>query len=289
MVAERVVLRRVEHLEQGRRRVAPVVRPDLVDLVEQDDRVHRTGLLDRAHDPARERADVRSPVSADLRLVPDAAERDADELPAERSCDRLAQRGLAHSGRTREQDHRARAAPADHLEPALGTAAPDGEVLDDPLLHLVEPVVIGIQHGTGGDHIGGVVGRDAPGQLEHGVEPGPDPCRLRALVAGPLELVDLAQRLAYGVGDLGGLDTAAVVVSAFGLLHPPADRGELLPQQQLLLALLHALTNILTDLVGDLDLGEMLPRPPDQGLQPHLHVRRLQQLPRLRSTERYGA
>ena len=196
--------------------------------------------------------------------------------------DRLAQRGLADSRRTREQDHRARAAAADHLEPALGTTAPDGEVLDDPLLHLVEPVVIGIEHGAGGDHIGGVVGRDAPGQLEHGVEPGPDPCGLRALVAGPLELVDLPQqRLAYGVGDLGGLDAAAVVVGPLGLALAEllADRGELLTQQELALALLHALTNVLTDLVGDLDLGEVLPRPSDQGLQPQLHVRRLQQLP----------
>ena len=35
VVAERVVLRRVEHLEQRRRRVAPPVGAELVDLVEQ--------------------------------------------------------------------------------------------------------------------------------------------------------------------------------------------------------------------------------------------------------------
>ena len=40
VVAERVVLRRVEHLEQRRRRVAAPVGAQLVDLVEQDDRVH---------------------------------------------------------------------------------------------------------------------------------------------------------------------------------------------------------------------------------------------------------
>ena len=44
VVAERVVLRRVEHLEQRRGRVAAPVGADLVDLVEQDDRVHRAGL-----------------------------------------------------------------------------------------------------------------------------------------------------------------------------------------------------------------------------------------------------
>ena len=50
VVAERVVLRRVEHLEQRGRRVAPPVGAELVDLVEQDDRVHRPGLLERADD-----------------------------------------------------------------------------------------------------------------------------------------------------------------------------------------------------------------------------------------------
>ena len=179
-------------------------------------------------------------------------------------------------------DHRARAAAAHHLEPPLGATAPDGEVLDDPLLDLVEPVVVRVEHGAGGDHVGGVLGRDAPRQLEHGVEPGPDPGRLRALVAGALELVDLAQqRLAYGVGDVGGLDPAAVVVGAVGLALAEllADGGELLAQQELPLALLHALADVLTDLVGELDLGEVLPRPADQGLEPRLHVGGLEQLP----------
>src|SRR5256886_11991295 len=46
VVAERVVLRRVEPLEQRGRRVAPVVAADLVDLVEQHDRVHRARLAE---------------------------------------------------------------------------------------------------------------------------------------------------------------------------------------------------------------------------------------------------
>ena len=53
VVAERVVLRRVEHLEQRRRRVAAPVGADLVDLVEHDHRVHRPGVAQRADEPAR--------------------------------------------------------------------------------------------------------------------------------------------------------------------------------------------------------------------------------------------
>ena len=90
VVAERVVLRRVEHLEQGRARVAAPVGADLVDLVEHDHRVHRPGVAQRADQPAREGADVGAPVAADLGLVADAAQRHADELASGGAGDRLA-------------------------------------------------------------------------------------------------------------------------------------------------------------------------------------------------------
>ena len=53
VVAEGVVLGRVQHLEQSRRRVTPPVGADLVDLVQHDHRVHRPRLFERAGDAAR--------------------------------------------------------------------------------------------------------------------------------------------------------------------------------------------------------------------------------------------
>ena len=102
VVAERVVLRRVEHLEQRRRRIAAPVGADLVDLVEHDDRVHGAGVAQGAHQPAGQRADVGPAMAADLRLVAHAAERHADELPARGARDRLADRGLAGARRADE-------------------------------------------------------------------------------------------------------------------------------------------------------------------------------------------
>src|SRR2546422_3983068 len=49
-----------------------------------------------------ERADVRAPVPADLRLVAHAAEGHAHELTAGRAGDRLADRGLAGARRSEE-------------------------------------------------------------------------------------------------------------------------------------------------------------------------------------------
>ncbi len=83
VVGEGVVLLRVEHLEQRRRGIAAEVVADLVDLVEHEDRVDRPDLLHALDDLARERADVRSTVTADGGLVMHTAERDAVELAAQ--------------------------------------------------------------------------------------------------------------------------------------------------------------------------------------------------------------
>ena len=106
MVAERRVLLGVEHLEHRARRVAAEVGAHLVDLVDQEHGVPGLGVAQRADDRAGHRADVRAPVAADLRLVADAADRDADELAPERARDRLAERGLADAGRADEAEDR---------------------------------------------------------------------------------------------------------------------------------------------------------------------------------------
>ena len=84
VIAEGVVLLRVEHLEQRRRRIAAEVGAELVDLVEDEDRVLRLGAAQPLDDLAGQRADVGAAVAADLGLVAHAAERDAHELAAER-------------------------------------------------------------------------------------------------------------------------------------------------------------------------------------------------------------
>ena len=83
VITEAVVLCGVEHLEQRRTRVAAPVGADLVDLVEEEDGVHRPGLGDGPDDATGLRADVRAAVSTDLGLVTDATERDANELASE--------------------------------------------------------------------------------------------------------------------------------------------------------------------------------------------------------------
>ncbi len=136
VVAERVVLRRVEHLEQRRGRVAPVVGTDLVDLVEDDDRVHGPGFAQRTHQAARLGPHVGATVPADLGLVAHAAERDPDELAPEGVGDRLAERRLADAGRPDEGQDGPGPAPVHRRQAALGLQLAHGEVLEDALLHV---------------------------------------------------------------------------------------------------------------------------------------------------------
>ena len=133
VVAEVPVLLRVEHLEHRARRVAAEVGAHLVDLVDQQHRIERLGVAQRADDRPRHRADVGAPVAADLGLVAHAADRDARELAPERARDRLAERRLADARR-----------PAKHrIGPETSPLQlRDGEVLDDPFLDLVEVVVV---------------------------------------------------------------------------------------------------------------------------------------------------
>lgn len=221
VVPEGVVLGRVQDLQEGGGRVPAEVGADLVDLVEQDDRVHRPGLLDGPDDAAGQGADVGPAVSSYLGLVAYAAERDPDELAAHGVGDGLAERGLADSGRSDEREDGSAAAAADDAHAALGAPLAHGEVLGDAVLHVAQPGVFGVEDGARALDVVPVLGALVPGQLQDGVQPGADPGALRALVAGPLQLVDLLERgLADLLGEVRGLDAAAVVVGLLALLLP---------------------------------------------------------------------
>src|SRR5690606_1305896 len=107
VIAERGVLLRIEHLEQRGRRIAVEADAELVHLVEHHHGVARAGLADALDDRARQRPDVRAPVSADLRLVVHAAQARADELEPDRARDALAERSLADARRADEAQDRA--------------------------------------------------------------------------------------------------------------------------------------------------------------------------------------
>ena len=124
---------------------------------------------------------------------------------------------------------------ADRGQAPLGLQLAHGQVLEDAVLHVAQPVVVLVEDARRLGHVEPVLGLLAPGQLEHGVQPGPDPPVLGVLLAHPLQLVDLAvDRLAHGLGQVPLLDLAPVVVGRVlvaraELAQLLADRLQLAP------------------------------------------------------------
>ena len=235
VVAEGVVLLRVQRLKQRRGRIAAEVAAQLVDLVQHDDRVVGFGAANALDDLAGQRADVGAAMAANLGLVVHAAQRDALELAAQGAGNRPAQAGFAHARRPDEAEDR----PLH-----VGLQFEHAQVIENAVLHLFQLVVVLVenllgladvdlragalgpgQHGqpldvVAGERVVGGHGRHArePRELLQGLflhvfrhAGGFD--LLAQLVDLALALVLLAQFL------LDGLELLAQVVVALRLLH----------------------------------------------------------------------
>ena len=186
-------------------------------------------------------------------------------------------------GGPHEGEDRARTAGTGLGHAALGAQLAHREVLDDPVFHVVETGVVGVEDRARVGDVELVVGARAPRNLERGVDPRPDPPVLRALFAGALEPIDLARdRLTGRVGKLHFLELGPVAVDdIFVVARLPqllADRRELLAQQEVALGLVHVVADALTDLIRHLELRERVARPTERLLEARFGVERLQQL-----------
>ena len=126
VVAEAVVVRRVEDLHERRRGVAAPVAVELVELVQQHHRVVDAGLGEALDDAPGHRADVGAAMPADLGLVAHAAEGDAHEGPAQRVGDALRDAALAGAGRAGQAEDGGR------LVGGVAVAPPAGRVPRPP-------------------------------------------------------------------------------------------------------------------------------------------------------------
>ena len=172
--------------------------------------------------------------------------------------------------------------PVDSAEPALLPQLAHGEVLDDAVLHVLQAGVVRVQDRARLGDVEVVLGADVPRELGHPVEVGADPAVLgrllgRALQAAELALGLLADVLGHvGVGDLLAVLLDDVLLAVLAELL--ADRVHLLAQEELALALLHALADVGADLVLQLELGQDLLGPGQDLLEALLDVEGLEDL-----------
>ena len=144
MIVERGVLLGIQHFKQRGRRIAAEIHRHLVDFIEQEERIVHARLHHVLNDLAGHGADIRAAVAANFRFVAHTAERHPHELPIRRARDRLTQRCLADARRSDETQDRT----LQRLHPLL-----DRQILDDALLHLLETVVILVEHLFGDDNV----------------------------------------------------------------------------------------------------------------------------------------
>ncbi len=309
VVGEAVVLRRVEHLEQRARRIALEGDAELVDLVEQEDRVLGAGLFHALENPAGQRADVGAPVAADVGLVAGAAQRDADVLAPHRPGDRLGDRGLADARRAGEEEDAAACPsrlaglllhgaglrlPVDGVGLLLGLGLfgrlarllrklPHRQELEDPILDVLQAVVVLVQDARGLGNVQLLLGARVPGQLRDRLEIRADDLRLHRLAADASQPVPLPVDLLAGIlREIQSVELRLellepVVGGAVAFAQLLLDRLELLAQVHLALAA----ADLFLDLGLDVLLGREhldLPLDADQdAAQPVLDRERLQE------------
>jgi len=218
-------------------------------------------------------------VAADLGLVAHAAERHAHEFAVERAGDRLADRGLAGARRPDQGQDRAGALVL--LDPAILAQLAHGQVLDDAVLHVLEPFVVGVEDLACLDRLERLLGALAPRDGEEPVEVGADHRGLAGLVAHPLEPGELALGLLadlVGHPRFGDLRPVVVRDGAVVLAELLADRLHLLAQDVFALLLLGARLDVLADALAHLQLSEPFALQTHGELEPLDDVEGLQQL-----------
>mmetsp|Transcript_28790 Transcript_28790/g.73373 ORF Transcript_28790/g.73373 Transcript_28790/m.73373 type:complete len:463 (+) Transcript_28790:906-2294(+) len=137
VVHEARVLLGVQQLQQRGRGVARVAAPQLVDLVDQHQRVGGLRVLEALHHLAGHGAHVRAPVALDLGHVVQAAHAEAVVRTLERVGDGAADGRLAHARRAHQAQDLALRRPPQRRH---------RDELQDAVLDVLQPVVLRVQH-----------------------------------------------------------------------------------------------------------------------------------------------
>ena len=274
VIVELSVLFGIEHFEQRRSGVAAEILAQLVDLIQQEQRVHRARLLEVGDHLARQAADIGAPMTADFSLVAYAAKGLAHEFASASLGDGAPQRSLADTRRTDETQDRS-------LQ--LVGARLNREIFDDPVLHLFQRIVIIIEHLLRLRDILLEARFLAPWQAEQRVEIVAHDRSLGAHRLHALQLLQLGLCLRLGfLGKLQLLDLRGQLgdlVAFLAVLRTqlPLDRLQLFVQIIFALRLLHLALHAATDFFLDLQHAEFTLHEGKRHLQPLGRVRLDQQ------------
>ena len=182
MVGEGSVLLGIENLEQRRPGIPMKIAGQLVHFVEQKDRIARSAPAETLDDPPWQRADVGPAMTPDFGLVAHPTQAHPNEFPLQASRDTPAERGLSDPRRPDQAQDRP-------LQPPHQGKHRD--VVQDPLLDLLQAVVLLLEHTRGPVHVQAVLGLMLPGQGEDPVQVGANHRCFRGDRIQPAEAIEL--------------------------------------------------------------------------------------------------
>ena len=137
MVTERMVLLWIQHLEKSGRGVPAEIHSHFIHFVQHKNRIVRSGLLEALNDSTRKRPNVGPPVTTDFCFVADPAKTHPNKFTAERPGDGFAQGRFPHAGGAHETQNR-----SFHFFFQF----PNGEVLQNAFLDLLEIIMVVVKH-----------------------------------------------------------------------------------------------------------------------------------------------
>ncbi len=137
VIGKGVVLFRIQHLQQGRRGIAPVIFAHLVDFIEHKHRVIGLHRLEPLQNAARHSSDIGAAMTADFRLIAHAPQGESVELAPHGPGNGLAKRSFAHARR---------ADKADDWPLGILVELAHGQKFEDAILDFLQAMVVFVQH-----------------------------------------------------------------------------------------------------------------------------------------------
>ena len=273
MVAEVHILLAVQHLQQGGRRISFVIAADLVDLIQKHQRISHARLPDALSDPSRHGAHISLSMAADLCLVMNAAQRNADIFFIQRSGNGLGDGCLSGSRRTHQAENR---------RLSLSGQRTNRQIIENPLLHLFKTIVILLQNRGSLLQILVIFGSFLPRHLQHSFDIIAHDDTLGSHRRNAFETVDFFADLIFHLfGGVEFLTFFQILVGIGGdvlLAQLLADHLLLFPQKIIFLILIYIFLDFLRDLVADVADLRLLHQYVHEHLRLADHVGLLQKL-----------
>ena len=104
MVTESIILLCIQHFQQCSRWIPFVITAQLIHLIQKNQRIVTTCQFYRIDNTTRHSTNIGFSVSADVRFIFHAAQRDTGIFPPHRFGNRLGDRSFSHTRRTRQTD-----------------------------------------------------------------------------------------------------------------------------------------------------------------------------------------